>query len=626
MPYCFIISNRKPFLEKLSEILKDETHYDPICINLFPKQTGDTDTELADYENPVALFKSIEHNFTTIPSEILRSSAMVVDEIISPEYLDPLSTRSGSQQFYAMLILAFPELQFVFLNTTGLPSKRMCFLSWLKNVKSRKRAEYYEECQLFDPLGIRETIKLVIREKHEKIAPVFPQREQLALSVEDESSYAHFHGYAAYKSFYKCKVVNSLAHLDNLQKEIEYNKNWQAQTLKADWFSENTFELELLFDDLFLNFYDRAGAEGLSKIKERYDKYEVLGSAKKKVLITVGESSENEEEDIRDLFELIIEKPGKGLYHLQSEAELREAYRGERDKVFEKNAKATSDRKTSNHSTPGSLLIIAESLLSRAEALLDQTKSVPTAIHAATLALEAKELLGTLTPTASLQALAIQHKAEITAESLFYGVEYEMDLGARFEDIKAETEAISKRFKKENQKRQALNAYLNLIEHLAKEFNAWNQFDEELACLNEARKVRHELKAMRSGSFNRPLRKCFYSYVDNCIFSLRFHLGVIAAWVLGFALLFWLIAQPCLGHTLGVLECLCIDMSQSLDFWDALLVSLTSFFTINSSPDWIPNRLNGHFLYVLLFVLQSVIAFFHLSLLISYVFMKLSRR
>jgi len=629
MPYCFIISNRKHFHIALSRIIKDETLYDTICITLPPQQEKLQDTQPVNYENPVALLKSIEKNFTIVPLDALRSSVVVVDELISPRFLDPLSSRSGPQQFYAMLMLAFPELQFVFLNTTGLPSQQICLLAWLENAKSRNQMKSYESCQLFDPHGMRETIKLNLLDKHEDVAPIFPQREQLALSIEDESSYVLFNAYAAYKSFYKCKVVNSLGHLDNLKNEIDYNQKWQKHIKEAAWLSENKFELKLLFDDLFLNFYDRVGTVELSNITKRYEKYEVLRSSEKKVLITVGEPTDNKEQDIKKLFKYIIEKPGKGFYHLKSEAELLGNYKEKRDLVFGKNAPKRTKapvESANNHSTPGRLLIIAESLLSRAEALLDQTKSVPRAINAATLALDAKELLGTLTPTASLQALAVQHKAEIAAESLFYGVEYEMHLGARFEDIQAETEAISKRFKIENQEKQALNAYLNLVEQLAKEFNNWNQFDEELACLNEARKVRHKLKSMDSGFFIRPMRKFAYWYVDNCISSLGFHYFVILCWILGFAFLFWLITLPCVGHTFGVLECLCIDISQSLSPWDALLVSLASFFTIDTSPDWVSNRLNGHSLYVLLFVIQSIIAFLHLSLLVAYIFMKLSRR
>ena len=75
-------------------------------------------------------------------------------------------------------------------------------------------------------------------------------------------------------------------------------------------------------------------------------------------------------------------------------------------------------------------MIIAEKLMERSRRLLKNSESVIDAIHAATLALEAKELLACKTPTKSLEALSLQHQAEVEAESMFYGVEYDLDVAS----------------------------------------------------------------------------------------------------------------------------------------------------------------------------------------------------
>ena len=54
-------------------------------------------------------------------------------------------------------------------------------------------------------------------------------------------------------------------------------------------------------------------------------------------------------------------------------------------------------------------------------------------MYGALLALEAQELLANRTPTTALEALAVRHELEVTAECMFYGVEYNFDVRRRLE-------------------------------------------------------------------------------------------------------------------------------------------------------------------------------------------------
>ncbi|MCY1528086.1 hypothetical protein D9M68_631780 [compost metagenome] len=146
------------------------------------------------------------------------------------------------------------------------------------------------------------------------------------------------------------------------------------------------------------------------------------------------------------------------------------------------------------HSASGILAFIAKELIARAQHILDNARQVIDAVHAATLALEAKELLNGLTPSLALHAFSIQQEAEVTAECLFVGTEYNVELKERFKDIEKEIACISERFSSHQQKKIQLNAQLALIESMAGIYGSYRQFEEELKCLNEARKLNFQLK------------------------------------------------------------------------------------------------------------------------------------
>lgn len=220
--------------------------------------------------------------------------------------------------------------------------------------------------------------------------------------------------------------------------------------------------------------------------------------------------------------------------------------------------------------------------------------------------MEAKELLGNRTPTTALEALALQNQAEITAESMFYGVEYNLNVKDRFKEIEREVQAIARWFNPRIQKRSEINARLTIIESLAKRFREMNQFEEEMMCLAEARKLRFEFW-MRQ----KPWRWAawpFLKYLDLALYSLPRFLFLLLFWVVFFGLIYYIIAIPDKG------------------FWDAFTSSTMFFFTMESAKNWDTTFDKLPILWNAIKATQGFLAFFNLSLLFAHIYMIVTRR
>ena len=264
------------------------------------------------------------------------------------------------------------------------------------------------------------------------------------------------------------------------------------------------------------------------------------------------------------------------------------------------------DFRTGGHSAPGALLLVAQSLLSRARRCLEGCGSPDDAVVAATLALDAKELLAYRTPTTALEALALQHEAEVTAESMFLGVEYNIEVNDRLYEIRREVKAISQWFAPSRRQRSELNARLTIIERLAKRFSDLHQIDEEMACLAEARRLRFEFWVRE-----KPYRWIFWPVLRYVAFALsslgKFALGV-AAWVLVFAGIHYLL------HTAP-------GAAAEASFPHALASSAYFFATLQ------PCGGIGHSTMIdAVLAFQGFVAFLNLGLLISHLYLTVSRR
>ena len=136
---------------------------------------------------------------------------------------------------------------------------------------------------------------------------------------------------------------------------------------------------------------------------------------------------------------------------------------------------------------------ITEALLRRAEYISRDVHSVPEAVYGAVLAADAQEYLGYRTPTTSIQALALKHVMEVTAECMFSGVTQTKDIEQRLQEISQEVDSICVWFAPEARKRSNLDVAIGIIGELVLKFRQHYQFDEEQLCLNELRNLHRKL-------------------------------------------------------------------------------------------------------------------------------------
>ncbi|MCS6831800.1 MAG: hypothetical protein NZ749_14310, partial [bacterium] len=381
------------------------------------------------------------------------------------------------------LVLTYPEVRWVFL-----PEREgeddfcasLHYWQWLPTSHSVHEGKEHSLCPqnsfpvLFDPSGLRSRIRQQVgrsRQTHEATQPVLspPVRRRMAITLDEEEEYAYFGAYAAYRFGYRAWVATT----------------WrEAQTILG----KDARTVDLSLEDFYLNFPDRPdfvqidGQEAevhLSNMQQRDQCLPALRHLERRALVTVGHrrgalyrQSNREYRQSLPYRVKVVYKPYAGVFDLWRR--LGHWYRWRRrarcaegfhwPPEIKKRTEQTGAGEVPRHSAPGRFVVISERLLDRAEQMLDELNNVPQAIHAALLALEAKELLGTRTPTASLHALSIQHEAEVAAESMFTGVEYATPLEPRLDEIRHEVEQIARWFHPSQRRRSRIHAQLTVVE------------------------------------------------------------------------------------------------------------------------------------------------------------------
>jgi hypothetical protein len=397
---------------------------------------------------------------------------------------------------------------------------------------------------------------------------------------------------------------------------------------------------DLLLEDLYLKFPDRPPSISLSEISSRDEQFKLLKNSTKRFLITVGHERDTTNASTHHqnraylrkwLAERassetsprakIVRKPLGGIFDLwksigewnwgfldsTGQPSLAEAFDWPPDPIRD------IDR---GHSAPGRLLLIADKLTQRSRMILEEARSPPEAFLAATLALNAKELLANRTPTTALEALTLQHRAEVVAESLFQGIEFNLDLENRFADIQREVKAISRWFSGRRRRRVMLNARLSIIEELAREFSELDQFEEERKCRAEARRLYFDF-----WTYQHPLRiplRPVLRYISLSLKSLPIFLGLVLIWIFVFGVS-WDLLEPTVNVGTAVPE------MRYRSFLDALTSSTIYFFTL-TPPGSYWDDADRQVIWNLVLILQSIISLSHLGLLVSHIYLVISRR
>jgi hypothetical protein len=526
--------------------------------------------------------------------------------------LEPLSNPPGFPQLLAMLILAFPGIHWVFLSTTiiNLPAdinENAAYSGLIKSAHIRdifqnRLEEIIDYAQLvyeplFDPAGLRNIIRQNIEQKEKKEKGI-PLRYSLAASIDDEISYAYMHAYTAYRLGFRSHMVTT----HNYMKRILGEKNNMGFN-----------SIQLTFEDLFLNFPDSdrdTQKIRFSKLEQRDDYYKGLAGVEKRIFITVGHQKTPERELSRknkahlrtkgQKFKFLY-KPISGIFNLKKGAGI-----GKPAGFKWPPSKLKPGIEGLEHSAPGRLLLITNWLVKKARDILHSTQSAVESVYGALLALEAQELLANRTPTSALEALALKHQLEVSAECMFYGVQYNFDVKARLQELEKEVHAIGEYFNSGARKISEINARLEIINALALIFKKYNQFDEESLCLKEIRKLHARATLIRQKSWYwifYPIRR----YIEILVGSLPLFLLFVLAWPLLF----------------GIIYYYCIPGSQGISsFPQAIVESIVTFFSLDR-PGFF--EYNGIWAKTIV-ALEIVLGFAHIGIFISYLYNLIFRR
>jgi len=526
----------------------------------------------------------------------------------------------------AWLVLAFPEVSVCALNrrrggvegSGALPREHFLGDDW-----SAVFAAGYEPHELgpvalvpalFDPFGLRNRVKQLafasagVRYLH---GDCVANRQERAAAIDEEGAYAYLNAFAGYRLGYRTTAVTS------------------ARAFKQV-FGGDGLGYALVFEDLYLNFPDRREVFDkkdlhLSDLRVRDTECPKLTEVSRRVLVTIGhhrglKGRRTWRANLAYLRESgvrykVVNKPTAGLYRLWRDSGLwrRTSHLPRYSKPFHwppKEQHGGSDGE-SGHSAPGRLLAISTQLVARAEALLRTAESVEDAVHAAVLALEAKELLACRTPTTALEALGIQHEAEVVAESMFLGVEHNIRLKERFSEIKREVTALGKWYHPSARGRSEINARLAIVDRLAKRFSDLHQIEEELACLTEARRLR--FKFWTHQRWWRRIFSPLLAYISTALSSLPLFIALVFLWAVFFGLSYWAFAH-------------CAKLNESL--WTAMVAAAKMYFTGESADGWVEFSTSSTVQnwWNLWVTFQGVVSFTNLGLLISHLYLIVSRR
>lgn len=662
MSRSVLLISCEPLGSRLKEHIERQYQKTVDCLNL-PRRFFDRQpvTDLNEY---IRYYEEICRNLEAQSPASLRNYLAIVpvwaDEMRSDNWNPLLNYEKTRDRPYppevllSWLMLTYPEIRWVFLSDSakGKAEATHKFHSLGPDLDLAKIFTATSCIPLFDPCGLRNSVRRVMGKLQDieghPIASAIPGREFLAAAVDEEVNYAYMNAYTAYRFGYRAWVINTWEMLnavfsDQDSKEdmdIVFGSKITEGAGNGAHHQVQKEDVDIVFEDLYLNFPDRSldysteapeyppDQRHLSNLAFRDSLLNVFQRVRKRVLVTVGHrrTRDDRERWLKNKAYLnllpakvkILFKPFAGIFDLWERSGLWRRF--ENLPQLAPGFSWPPDKKEafikgSTHSAPGKLLIIAQRLIKRTRKILDKVDTVPDAIHAAILALEAKELLSGKTPATALEALALQHQAEIVAESMFYGIEYNLNVKGRFRDIQKEVEAIGYWFNPKSAQKSKLNARLTIIADLAHKFRDLKQFEEEQECLAEARRLRLDFWLRQT-----PIHWIawpFIKYIDILMRSVGHFLLVVLFWIAFFTGIYWAADN-------GSAEIL--SFGQSL--WEAFAASLAFFFTLQPVHGWDGNVLifGSKNWWNIVLAFQGLVSFSNLGLLLTHFYMLISRK
>nr|VFJ47114.1 MAG: hypothetical protein BECKFM1743A_GA0114220_100447 [Candidatus Kentron sp. FM]VFJ47636.1 MAG: hypothetical protein BECKFM1743C_GA0114222_100486 [Candidatus Kentron sp. FM]VFK07650.1 MAG: hypothetical protein BECKFM1743B_GA0114221_100476 [Candidatus Kentron sp. FM] len=594
----------------------------------------------------------------------LNRVTVLVDSVNLAE-LDAVSEGGGWDSLIALLVLSFPEIRWLFGVMTVVEksgSEAGIFDEERRIIKGHSLSSLLSGPRrdpLFDPTGLRDWIR---RKTNCQLAHTIkddlrlPERNKLAASIDEEKSYARFHGYVAYRFGYRADVITTWGLMkDRFGEETESfpreNETGPSPAENSEKIRKESHGYWLLLEDMSLNFPDKENKIHLLHLArchpESKDEKQAgrafhcprldsenpdIEDSQHRILITTGQTSRRDNSALREnRVYLRNKKNRRGKVVLKLTSGLFDLW--QRCGLLRKRPKSKRlgnapgfqwppsslphSQETGEelgHGAQGLLLLVIDKLVERARVLTDKIATVGDAVLGAVLATDALELTGGKNLTTAIEALSLKHRFEVLAECQFSGVEHHIGIKPRMEEIALETEAISQWFGK----KAALNAQMHILNELVRLLREHNQFDEEQICMRRVRTL-HTTLWMRT----QPWRYMFWPfirYVEQLLASFPRFLSIVTVWLLVLAVLFaWALPQEVVGSG-GILERIVLGLESAI----------TSFFSVGSP---IYHDTGAHTTTTLptgpmVFVssLAIVSGFLHLGVLITHLYTLVSRR
>jgi len=582
------------------------------------------DPDLDAYET---LTRRIENLAVDRDGVIPINKVVILVDSVNTSQFRVVTSGASWDSLIAMLILTFPEIRWVFGICSGKLPKR-----W-KNMGAAHRLnslfEHGPADPLFDPSGLRDFVRFQTNSGLKEMGDDLrlPRRKHLTAVIEEEKSYAYFHGCVAYRFGFRADLVTTWARMKERFGSKEKRHGY--------W---------LILEDLSLNFPDRKKNVHLLHLAVDYEENEGvkrngrayhapqldstnpnIENSEYRVLVTTGQSRRHSTlaENCAYLRGKkygrgkVVLKPTRGMFDLWKRAGLfRRHFKAGRPGnapgyCWPPLKPATDATDIRGHGAPGKLLLVAEKLIDRAGAALDRVRSVEDAVRGAVLATEALELTGGRTPTTAIEALSLKHRFEILAECQFSGVENNLSIKRRLDEVYQNTTAICGWFTSRQRQNAILNARMHILNQLVHTLREQNQFDEEQICMNRVRQI-HDTLWMRA----RPWRYLFWPavrYVELLLRSIPAFTMVLACWLVVLGLLFaWVepsVAQWGLERLGGGLES-----------------AVTAFFSVGLPIQHGTPPTSLTIPQVIVRGIAIISGFLHLGIFISHLYVVVSRR
>jgi hypothetical protein len=476
------------------------------------------------------------------------NTTILVDSI-RPDNLSAVEESGNWDNLVAMLILTFPEVRWLFGATCGSAVAVECKQNPFPEHTLAKLFGSTYRGPLLDPTGLRDWVRAKTNEaisKNTNDDLILPQRpvDRRAAAIDDEPDFAFFNAYTAYRFGCLSEVITNWQSMKGLfgPKKEDNPTVSICSTPHPYW---------LLIEDMCLNFPDRPVATHLSNLKDRANECKLLDSENStaepsahRILVTgqtrPGDRTLAENRDYLRRFKRgrgrNIYKPVNGMFDLWGRIGLlrKKAKKRRAGNVdgFSWPPAIPSKRDEENgagHGAPGKLLLVAETLIHRAENMLVNTiTSIERAILGAVLVTDSLELTGGRTPTTAIEALLLKHRFEVMMECMFLGNEYNIHVEERFREIEYDLKMITIWSHRRMRKLTVMNANMSVIIQIMRIFREHGQFDEELHCLRHTRKLNRRLFFAKHPGlfFLRPLRW----YIDTLIGSLSLLAAALVVW------------------------------------------------------------------------------------------------